>query len=49
MSVRYIYNTSGDYIAFISSDNLFNPDCDWIGFIKNGNEVYNPDDLNFIG
>ena len=47
MSVRYIFNTSGNYVAFISGDNLFNPDCDWIGFIKNGNEVYSSETLDF--
>lgn len=48
MSVRYIYNTSGEYSAFISQNNLFNIHCEWIGFIKNGNEVYNNDGI-YIG
>lgn len=40
MKVRYIYNTSGEYVAFISNRNLFDPDCNWLGVIANGNEVY---------
>lgn len=40
MSVRYIYNTSGNYVAFISGDKLFSPDAEWLGMIRNGNMVY---------
>lgn len=48
MQVRYIFNTSGDYVAFVSDDNLFNPNAEWIGIVRNGNEVYNTDGL-YIG
>src|SRR4051812_14620748 len=40
MAVRYIYNTNGEYVAFIESDNLFSPDGSWLGFLINGNFVY---------
>lgn len=43
MSIRYIYNTSGKYVAFIQGDNLFSPDADWIGFSTNGVDFYNTD------
>lgn len=49
MSVRYIYNSNGQYVAFISGENLFNPNCEWIGYVLNGNEVYNPNNASFIG
>lgn len=48
MGVRYIFNTSGEYVAFITNNYLFNPDGDWLGVITNGNELYNSDGL-FIG
>jgi sporulation protein YlmC with PRC-barrel domain len=40
MSNRYIFNTSGEYVAFISDNNLFGTNLDWLGVVKNGNEVY---------
>jgi hypothetical protein len=45
MSVRYIFNTDGDYVAFVSQSSLFTPDCDYLGFIINGNEVFSKDGL----
>lgn len=48
MTVRYIFNTSGQYVAFITDGNLFTPDGEWIGVIANGNEVYNTEGL-YIG
>lgn len=39
--VRYIYNTSGKYVAFIYNNSLFTENGTWIGVIRNGNEVYN--------
>lgn len=48
MSVRYVFNTSGDYLAFVQGKNLFSPDCDWLGFLLNGNEVYQADG-QFVG
>jgi hypothetical protein len=32
----------GDYVAFVQGKNLFSPDSDWLGFLLNGNEVYDP-------
>jgi hypothetical protein len=49
MSVRYIYNTGGEYKAFITNDNLFDPNCEWIGFVLSGYEVYDSKTLNFLG
>lgn len=43
MSVRYLFNTKGEYVAFIQNGNVFTPDADWIGFVRNGNEFYRPD------
>lgn len=40
MAVRYIYNTSGNYVAFVLNGNLFSPSSEWLGFIRNGNQVY---------
>jgi len=48
MSVRYIFNTSGEYVAFFQKDYLFTPDCTYIGFIRKGNEVYSKDG-SFVG
>jgi len=42
MSTRYLYNTSGKYVAFVSNRNVFTPDCEWLGYILNGNEIYDP-------
>jgi sporulation protein YlmC with PRC-barrel domain len=46
MGVRYIFNTSGNYVAYIYKDNLFNPEGKWLGVIRNGNEVYNINGLH---
>lgn len=40
MAIRYIYNTTGDYVAFVTEGNLFSPDLNWLGVVTNGNEVY---------
>ncbi|MEX0944133.1 MAG: 4-fold beta flower protein [Balneolaceae bacterium] len=48
MRVRYIYNTSGEYVAFITNGYLFDPDCNWLGVIANGNEVYDKNG-SFVG
>jgi hypothetical protein len=40
MSVRYLFNTSGNYVAFISGTNVFTPSCEWIGVITQGNQMY---------
>ncbi len=47
--MRYIFNTSGNYVAFIQGSNLFSPNGNWIGFVFNGNEVYSAVDSSFIG
>ncbi|MFH0782176.1 MAG: hypothetical protein V2B20_09535 [Pseudomonadota bacterium] len=48
MSIRYIYNTSGEYVAFVQDNNLFNQNSEWLGFIEIGNEVYSKEG-EFIG
>ena len=48
MFVRYIFNTSGDYVAFLSGGNLFSPNCEWLGFNPESNEIYDTNG-NFIG
>jgi hypothetical protein len=40
MTFRYLYNTSGKYVAFISQNNVFDPNSEWIGYVLNGNEFY---------
>ena len=34
---------------FYFGGNLFDPNCEWVGFILNGNEIYSSNDLSFIG
>lgn len=48
MSIRYIFATSGEYIAFLKGDNFFAPDSTWLGFLRDGNLVYDTDG-NFLG
>ncbi|WP_409479752.1 4-fold beta flower protein [Pseudobdellovibrio sp. HCB154] len=48
MSVRYIFNTRGEYVAFIQNKNLFSPDGKWLGFLPQGNLVFNKDGT-FLG
>jgi hypothetical protein len=43
MSFRYIFNTSGEYSAFIIDNYLFTKNVEWLGIIINGNEVFNTD------
>lgn len=43
MSVRYLFNSNGDYVAFVQGDNVFTPEADWLGFVRNGNEFYSKD------
>ncbi len=40
MSVRYLFNTAGKYVAYLSDGNIFTRDNKWFGYIDNGNEVY---------
>lgn len=40
MSIRYLFNTKGKYVAFVSGDNVFTKDREWVGSIKNGNEIW---------
>ncbi|MCB2264285.1 MAG: hypothetical protein LGR52_15300 [Candidatus Thiosymbion ectosymbiont of Robbea hypermnestra] len=40
MSIRYLFNTRGKYVAFVSGDNVFTKDGEWIGSIGNGNELW---------
>ena len=43
MSIRYIFNTSGNYVAFVYGQHIFTPDSEWIGFIPEANIVFNTD------
>ena len=42
MSSRYIFNTAGKFVGFLSDDNLFDPSGEWLGFIRQGNQLYDP-------
>lgn len=48
MSVRYLFNSDGEYVAFLQGDNVFSPDADWLGFVRNGNEFYSTEG-EFLG
>lgn len=48
MSIRYLFNTAGDYVAFVQGYNVFAPNAEWLGFIRNGNLFYTADG-NFQG
>ena len=48
MSVRYIFNTNGDYAAFTINGYLFSASLEWLGVIQKGNLVYS-NDGKFIG
>lgn len=43
MSVRYLFNSGGDYVAFVQNGNVFAPNAEWIGFVRNGNLFYSSD------
>jgi hypothetical protein len=49
MSVRYVFNTSGNYVAFVQGNHLFDPNSKWIGFIEDGDDVYAADDGSYLG
>lgn len=49
MSVRYIFNTSGNYVAFVQGDHLFDTNAKWIGFIEDGDDVYSAEDGSYMG
>jgi hypothetical protein len=48
MSTRYVFNTSGDYVAFISDGHLFSASGEWLGVVSNNREIHKPDG-NFLG
>lgn len=48
MSVRYLFNTAGNYVAFQQANNVFSPSTDWVGFIVGGNQLYSTDG-DFLG
>lgn len=49
MSVRYIFNTSGNYVAFVQGNHLFDTNSKWLGFIEDGDDVYSAEDGSYIG
>jgi hypothetical protein len=40
MTVRYLHNTSGEYVAFVSGSGIFAPDATWLGVLV-GETVHN--------
>ena len=48
MVFRYLFNTSGRFVAFVSGDNIFSPSSEWLGYIVSGNEFYNKSG-HFVG
>ena len=48
MSVRYLFNTAGNYVAFQQGTNVFSPSADWIGYLQGGNQLYSTDG-QFLG
>jgi hypothetical protein len=49
MSVRYIFNTSGNYVAFVQGNHIFDPRSKWLGFIEDGDDVYSANDGSYMG
>ena len=49
MAVRYIFSTSGNYVAFVHGNNLFDTNSNWIGFIEDGDDVYSAEDGSYMG
>ena len=49
MSVRYIFNTSGNYVAFVQNNHLFDPNSKWLGFIEDGDDVYSSKGGKYMG
>lgn len=49
MHVRYIFNTSGNYVAFAQGGHLFDPNGEWLGFIEDGDDVYSARDGSYMG
>lgn len=49
MTIRYIFNTEGEYVGFVQGSNLFSPQSAWLGFIRPPNEVYGALDGRFMG
>lgn len=46
--VRYLFNTAGRYVAFISGHNVFTPKGVWLGVVMHGNQFYDANG-NFKG
>lgn len=40
MKYRYLFNSSGHFVAYIYGGNIFTNKNQWFGYLKNGNEVY---------
>lgn len=39
-SIRYVFNTRGDYVAYIKNENIFTARHHWYGFLRQRNLVY---------
>lgn len=43
MAARYLFNTSGEYVAFVQDGHVFTPNGDWVGAVGPGSDVYRKD------
>ncbi len=43
MAIRYLFNSSGEYVALVRGINVFLPSCEWVEFIFDGNDFYGKD------
>lgn len=42
MSLRYLFNSEGEYVAFVHNNNVFSPVSEWLGSVQRGNVIYSP-------
>jgi len=47
--VRYLYNSSGEWIAFCKGVYVFNTECEWIGWIPQDDNVVVDIDGQYLG
>jgi hypothetical protein len=40
MSVRYLYDSNGSYVAFVHGNHVFDAETNWLGVLRNGNEFF---------
>lgn len=49
MADRFLFNTRGDYVAFVDDNNIFDTSLNWIGFIEDGDDVFSAEDGSYMG